>query len=63
MARLAQRNLLRGYLLNLPTGQSVARQIGGDLQVLTPAEILAAANPADRRVLQEHPELTQRTPL
>lgn len=31
--------------------------------MLTPDEILAAANPADRQVLQDHPELTQRTPL
>lgn len=63
MARLAQRNLLRGYLLNLPTGQSVARCIGGEGEVLTAQEILASANPADFAVLEAHPALTQRTPL
>ncbi len=40
-ARLAVRNLLRGYLLRMPTGQAVARAIGQP--PLTPDEILAAA--------------------
>lgn len=40
-ARLAVRNLLRGYLLRLPTGQAVARALG--LAPLTPAEIEAVA--------------------
>lgn len=63
MARLAQRNLLRGYLLNLPTGQSVARTIGGDGAVLSRDQILSAANPADWQVLQNYPFLLNRTPL
>ncbi|MCE7990087.1 MAG: hypothetical protein DYG89_53765 [Caldilinea sp. CFX5] len=63
MARLAQRNLLRGYLLNLPTGQSVARTIGGDAAVLSRAAMLRAANPADWQVLQAYPFLLERTPL
>jgi len=40
-ARLAVRNLLRGYLLRLPTGQAVAGALG--LAPLTPAEIEAVA--------------------
>ncbi|WP_448612766.1 peroxidase family protein [Modestobacter sp. URMC 112] len=40
-ARLAVRNLLRGYRLRIPTGQAVAGHLG--LPVLTPAEIDAAA--------------------
>ena len=63
MARLAQRNLLRGYLLNLPTGQSVARAIGGDGAVLSRDQMLSAANPADWQVLQNYPFLLNRTPL
>jgi hypothetical protein len=63
MARLAQRNLLRGYLLNLPTGQSVARAIGGDTAVLSHDQMLSAANPADWQVLQNYPFLLNRTPL
>jgi hypothetical protein len=38
-ARLAVRNLLRGYRLRLPTGQAVARHLGAT--VLTPAQLLA----------------------
>lgn len=63
MARLAQRNLLRGYLLNLPTGQSVARAIGGDAAVLGRDAILRAANPTDWQILQAYPFLLERTPL
>jgi hypothetical protein len=63
MARLAQRNLLRGYLLNLPTGQSVAHAIGGDDAVLRRDAMLRAANPADWQVLQAYPFLLDRTPL
>lgn len=63
MARLAQRNLLRGYLLNLPTGQSVARAIGGDDAVLSHTAMLRAANPTDWQVLQNYPFLLERTPL
>ncbi|HYP53233.1 MAG TPA: peroxidase family protein [Pyrinomonadaceae bacterium] len=41
-ARLAVRNLLRGYLLRMPTGQAVARAIGA--QPLTPPELMAVAS-------------------
>jgi Animal haem peroxidase len=41
-ASLAIRNLLRGYLLRLPTGQAVARAL--ELPALTPAEIEAVAS-------------------
>jgi hypothetical protein len=63
MARLAQRNLLRGYLLNLPTGHSVAHAIGGEAAVLSRDAMLRAANPADWQVLQAYPFLLDRTPL
>jgi hypothetical protein len=46
MGRLAARNLLRGYLLGLPTGQAVAARIG--VPRLSEAEILAAV-PASNR--------------
>src|SRR5262249_29142249 len=36
-ARLSVRNLLRGYMLRLPTGQAVARALG--FSAMTPAEI------------------------
>jgi Animal haem peroxidase len=68
-ARLAVRNLLRGYLLRLPTGQAVARQLGQRLQgvrtipVLTPQQIRdAAASPEQVQVLQDTGFL-ERTPL
>jgi hypothetical protein len=46
MGRLAARNLLRGYLLGLPTGQAVAARPG--VPRLSEAEILAAV-PASNR--------------
>lgn|GEM_PF-2498046 len=59
---LAKRNLLRGYLLDLPTGQSVAEQIVGKAHVLPPDAILANASPAERTVLLEA-NFHERTPL
>lgn len=41
-AMLAVRNLLRGYLLRMPTGQAVAKAIG--LTPLTPAQLEAVAS-------------------
>jgi len=38
LAKLTQRNLLRGYLLSLPTGQSVAHAMG--IHPMTPDEVL-----------------------
>lgn len=51
-ARLAVRNLLRGYLMRLPTGQAVACALGQ--QPLSPTEIESvAANSVQRDVLQK----------
>lgn len=61
---LAVRNLLRGYLLRLPTGQSVAKVIGVE-NPLTPKRIEAAAkdvNPKQFDALKES-GLLERTPL
>ncbi|BBH70512.1 hypothetical protein ACTI_71970 [Actinoplanes sp. OR16] len=44
-ARLAARNLLRGYRLRLPTGQAVAQLLGA--QVLAKDDIIAAAGGGD----------------
>jgi nucleoid-associated protein YgaU len=60
-ARLAVRNLLRGYRLRLPTGQAVAEHIGA--QVLTKDELLAAAGSADQRIALEAGGFQFRTPL
>ncbi|MEU4235915.1 LysM peptidoglycan-binding domain-containing protein [Actinoplanes sp. NPDC026619] len=60
-ARLAVRNLLRGYRLRLPTGQAVAEHIG--IQPLTKDEILAAAGSADQRLALEAGGFQFRTPL
>jgi hypothetical protein len=57
--RLAVRNLLRGYLLRMPTGQAIARAMG--ILPLTPDEILAEASkvpanggrPSQEEVLKE----------
>lgn len=68
-ARLAVRNLLRGYLLRLPTGQAVAKAVHAALgatsgvSVLSPEEVLAgAANDAQRDVLVRS-GMHERTPL
>jgi hypothetical protein len=67
--RLAVRNLLRGYLLRLPTGQAVARALGERLQglrdipMLSPQQIRdAAASEEQVRVLRDAGFL-DRTPL
>lgn len=60
-ARLAVRNLLRGYLLRMPTGQAVARAL--KVKALTKKEIeKAAANPEQLAVLKES-GFNKRTPL
>jgi hypothetical protein len=60
-ARLAVRNLLRGYQFRIPTGQAVAGAMG--LTPLTAQEIESvAANPAQLEVLRET-GLSGRTPL
>ena len=68
-ARLAVRNLLRGYLLRLFTGQAVARELGQRLQgvrtipVLTLQQIKDVANDEQLQVLQDAGFLGRRTPL
>ena len=60
-ARLAVRNLLRGYLLRIPTGQAVARVLG--VHVMSAEEIeKAAASDRQREVLRKS-GLSTRTPL
>jgi nucleoid-associated protein YgaU len=60
-ARLAVRNLLRGYGLRLPTGQAVARHLG--LPVLTASQLeAAAASPQQAQVLRSA-RFLERTPL
>lgn len=57
---LAALDLLRGYLLRLPTGEAVARTL--NLHVLTAAEIEAvAANDEQRKLLSSN--FAKRTPL
>ncbi|GIF21833.1 nucleoid-associated protein YgaU [Actinoplanes tereljensis] len=60
-ARLAVRNLLRGYRLRLPTGQAVAEHIG--VPVLTKDEVLAAAISDEQRIALEAGGFQFRTPL
>jgi nucleoid-associated protein YgaU len=60
-ARLAVRNLLRGYRLRLPTGQAIARFLG--LPALTPAEIEAAAASAAQADALRAAGFLERTPL
>lgn len=69
-AHLAVRNLLRGYLLRLPTGQAVARELRQRLQgvrdvpVLTEQQIRNAAASDDQvGVLRDFEFLQRRTPL
>jgi hypothetical protein len=59
-ARLAVRNLLRGYLLRMPTGQAVARALGFD--PLTPDEILGSVGDEQADALRAAGFL-ERTPL
>jgi hypothetical protein len=68
-ARLAVRNLLRGYLLRLPTGQAVARalrqKLSGvrDIPVLGPNRIRNAAASPDQVQKLEAGGFLERTPL
>jgi hypothetical protein len=60
-ARLAVRNLLRGYLLRMPTGQAVAGAL--NLTPLTAAEIEAAAGSANQVAALQAGGFSDRTPL
>jgi hypothetical protein len=68
-ARLAVRNLLRGYLLRLPTGQAVAgalqQKLSGvrDIPVLGPNRIRNAAASDDQVAVLEDAGFLERTPL
>ncbi|HEY0216210.1 MAG TPA: hypothetical protein VGC57_07455 [Cellulomonas sp.] len=57
---LAKRNLLRGYLLGIPTGEAVAAALA--IQPLTREELLRGA-PAGARSALTSPQLSGRTPL
>ncbi len=61
--RLAVRNLLRGYLLRLPTGQAVANALG--LPVLSANELTAVAKSVSKDQLRvlEQSGFVERTPL
>lgn len=60
MGKLAVRNLLRGYLLGLPTGQAVAARL--KLPPLDPQVLLDAVSPDQRRLVSTA-GLIDRTPL
>jgi len=60
-ARLAVRNLLRGYRLRLPTGQAVAELLG--LPVLSKDDVLAAAGSPEQVAALESGGFVTRTPL
>lgn len=68
-ARLAVRNLLRGYLLRLPTGQAVARALREDLAgvrdvpVLTPQQVRAGAASEEQVQVLQGAGFLERTPL
>lgn len=60
-ARLAVRNLLRGYLLRMPTGQAVAGSLG--LTPLSPAEIVASAASSEQAAALTETGFDAHTPL
>lgn len=60
-ARLAVRNLLRGYLLRMPTGQAVANAIG--VSPLTADEIETAAASAEQVAILRETGFNVRSPL
>jgi len=68
-ARLATRNLLRGYLLRMPTGQAVARvlreKLSGvrSIRVLQPAEIEQGAASEEQVQALRNGGFLERTPL
>jgi Animal haem peroxidase len=68
-AKLAIRNLLRGYQLRMPTGQAVARSLQEklkgmrDIPVLSPQQIKAAAASNKQRDVLNTSGFDERTPL
>ncbi len=63
--RLAVRNLLRGYLLRMPTGQAVAKAIRTkwDIPALTPAQVLEGAVSEEQAEVLRDSGFHKRTPL
>lgn len=60
LKRLARRNLLRGYLLSIPTGQAIAEKIGA--RPLSADELRPSNHPALAKALEDGGFL-ERTPL
>jgi Animal haem peroxidase len=60
-ARLAVRNLLRGYMLRMPTGQAMAQALG--IQPLSPNDLKAAAGDPAQIGALEAGGFLNRTPL
>jgi hypothetical protein len=58
---LAVRNLLRGYVLSIPTGQAVARALS--LPVLSAAQLIEAATSKEQADVLESRGFSVRTPL
>jgi len=74
MQQLAKRNLLRGYLFSLPTGQALASAVLSPPKRMSPQDILAGcrpepatgipnASPKSQRQIVEELGLHKRTPL
>ncbi|HVG20495.1 MAG TPA: heme peroxidase family protein [Blastocatellia bacterium] len=64
VSNLAVRNLLRGYMLSLPTGQAVAYAMRSQgITPLTGDEIASVAPTAEQRALLETSGFLDRTPL
>jgi len=63
--RLAVRNLLRGYLLRIPTGQAVAKAVQAKwtLPALTPDQVIAGAASAEQAQILRESGFHKRTPL
>jgi hypothetical protein len=61
MANLAVRNLLRGYILRLPTGQAAARELG--LEPMNEAEVIDAAASQEQKDVLAQTGLAVDTPL
>ena len=64
-ARLAVRNLLRGYLLRMPTGQAVAKALKAawDTPVLTPQQVIEGAASEEQAQVLRASGFHRRTPL
>jgi hypothetical protein len=65
---LALMDLLRGYVLRMPTGQAVARELiadGRDIEVMTPDQIKGVAERANKKQLDvlNNSDFASRTPL